>query len=167
MRVERQQENRTLEEVLGTDLEILKRKRYTIATNDPFPRTTHGKELRKMTHFFKFRSFLYRGMYAEQLKEWLQYYTLNKNILVIRYERFDQEPVQVLNEILDFLGAPPYSNFSSDLLEESYSPNFSNANLLLKNETRTYLQQFYEPYNDELADLLGEEWRGVWNEGRY
>lgn len=33
----------------------------------------------------------------------------------------------------------------------------------LPNRTREYLHRFFKPYNDELADLLGEEWRGVWD----
>jgi len=169
MKIERDQESRSLEDVLGTDLEILTRKNFTVAADDPFPRTIHGRDLKKKARFFKAKSLVYRGLYADQLKEWLQYYTLNENLLVIRYERLNQEPTKVLKEILDFLGAPEFE-FPAEAFGQSYSPviwSESHNELVLSNETRTYLQRFYKPYNDELADLLGEEWRGVWDEGWY
>ena len=30
-------------------------------------------------------------------------------------------------------------------------------------ETRQYLKALFRPYNELLADTLGEEWRGVWD----
>ena len=33
----------------------------------------------------------------------------------------------------------------------------------IDDENRELLRKFYEPYNNDLADLLGEEWRGVWD----
>ena len=30
-------------------------------------------------------------------------------------------------------------------------------------ETRRYLSALFRPYNEQLADILGEEWRGVWD----
>jgi hypothetical protein len=33
----------------------------------------------------------------------------------------------------------------------------------IKNETRRMLEEFYAPYNQELYDILGDGWGGVWD----
>jgi Sulfotransferase family len=153
-------------------------------------------------------SCLARGMYAQQLAPWLRYFALNQTLLVVQYERFVHNRVAVLSEVLNFVGAPPFSGnlvpepnkvtklerTSGELtrsaaaaaaaetvptfLSKSYSP-YHRHNLgdsthgsstgsstvpegVLNGTTRDYLRRFYGPYNDELADLLGEEWRNVW-----
>jgi Sulfotransferase family len=120
---------------------------------------------------------LSRGLYAQQLAPWLRYFVLDETLLVVRYEQFLEDRLSVLTTVLNFLGAPP---FPSDLLPQndssytkserlsflgrSYSPYNTHRvdHEPLRNATREYLQRFYKPYNDELADLLGEEWRDVW-----
>ncbi|KAL7572733.1 hypothetical protein ACA910_009003 [Epithemia clementina (nom. ined.)] len=52
----------------------------------------------------QYQRFLQRGMYATQLQRWLQYYTLNENILVLCYEQFKANPRSVYNHVLRFLG---------------------------------------------------------------
>jgi Sulfotransferase family len=44
-----------------------------------------------------------------------------------------------------------------------YRPNAGEIRLVMSNVTRDYLQRLFRPFNDQLADILGEEWRGIWD----
>lgn len=105
-----------------------------------------------------------RGLYAQQLARWLKHFELGQTILVIRYERFVEDRSAVLAEIFSFLGAPSLELRDEAALERSYSPHLKRQieHQPLGNATREYLRRFYQPYNDELANMLGEEWRNVW-----
>jgi len=116
----------------------------------------------------------YRGLYAQQVANWMNNnFTVggeNNNLLILRYEQFQADKVGVLNDILTFIGLPPTAGkmFDDSILNSNLDPvacpsckQFSQG-MVMKNSTRAYLERLYRPYNDELADLLGEEWRGVW-----
>ena len=105
---------------------------------------------------------LQRGMYATQLESWLQHYQVGVNLLVVQYERLHQEPTKVWNEIQDFLQVPRH-HLDQDVLRGDYSPTKSGYKEAMSGTTREYLKQFYQPYNEKLVELLGEEWRGVWD----
>ena len=119
---------------------------------------------------------LYAGMYATQLSEWLQYYTLHEHMMVIRSEELQSQPRQVLQRVQEFLGLP-YYEFPVHVMETEYNPIVSprqQQTTLQRPQIRVdrpspateeYMKQFYRPYNDDLANLLGEEWRGVWDDG--
>jgi hypothetical protein len=106
---------------------------------------------------------LSRGMYAQQLYNWLQHFTLGSDIKVLRYEAFVANRSKVLDEILEFVGARPH-HLPLGVLQGHYRPtrgirrNFTDPMHPL---THLYLER-YEPYNMELVGLLGEEWRNVW-----
>jgi Sulfotransferase family/Sulfotransferase domain len=173
MKVERNQipQNQTFDEHLAMDLEVLRRKgRFVLppVEHQPFPEITEVRDTRVLS-YWKVKNLLYRGFYAEQLQHWIQHggYTLGENLLVIRYERLNDEPALVFDEILDFLNVPRH-DYKDDHFNKSYSPSrhwggARNDLFIQSDATRQFLKDFYQPYNDELADLLGEEWRDVWN----
>lgn len=105
-----------------------------------------------------------RGFYAEQLSMWMRYFPLGEKLKVIRYEAFLENRAEILREVLDFVGAPAMSFEDLDL-DKSYSPERDGAPYegKMPDHVRKYLRRLYKPYNDELADLLGEEWRDVWD----
>ncbi|GKY91438.1 hypothetical protein MPSEU_000116100 [Mayamaea pseudoterrestris] len=119
---------------------------------------------------------IYAGMYATQLSEWLQYYTLGVDLMVIQSERMTKSQahlLDVLTEVQEFLGLPVVE-FSTSVVTKVYSPVPAVPSLRglsvagkevdrLSDRTSTYLKAFYKSYNSELADLLGEDWRGVWD----
>jgi hypothetical protein len=95
----------------------------------------------------------------------MEHFTLGESLKIIRYEVFKQNTTAVLQEIFEFMGAPPHG-IKKEELETCYSLRKNQQNKTvppLTNETKAYLERFYKPYNDELADLLGEDWRGVWD----
>mmetsp|Transcript_9766 Transcript_9766/g.14376 ORF Transcript_9766/g.14376 Transcript_9766/m.14376 type:complete len:423 (+) Transcript_9766:187-1455(+) len=104
-----------------------------------------------------------RGMYAQQLAPWLEHFELSRQLLVLPYEEFEEDQANTLDRILGFVGAPP-TNLSESLLKKRHLPvaRPKNDPGSMRDSTRDYLEHFYRPYNDELADLLGEEWRNKW-----
>jgi Sulfotransferase domain len=136
---------------------------------------------------------IYRGMYAHQLQEqWLKYYTLHQDLLVVEFGRFQSKPREFLKQILDFVypsgshdndndiendiaassgdhdgqsstNLQPQNVYHEEHFHTSYSPNPGEIRLVMSNITRDYLQRLFQPFNDQLADILGEEWRGIWD----
>lgn len=106
-----------------------------------------------------------RGFYAEQIAHWLQHYTLDVDIKIIHYEKFQESQETQLREILDFVGLHEDLDLPEELLTTKYEPVKGRRRKAEKmdEEMKNYLERLYQPYNDELADLLGEEWRGIWN----
>jgi hypothetical protein len=112
---------------------------------------------------------LYMGMYALQLKEWIKYYPLGTHLKVIRSEALKDDMKGVYGEVLDFIGLS-----AGEIDERALNQDLSPQSMGLFNSTKQdispatertlkYLRKFYKPYNDELADLLGEDWRNVWD----
>jgi hypothetical protein len=98
-------------------------------------------------------------MYITQINNWALYFPLRKSLLVVNYERFLSHPQDVYNEILSFVGAPPFTPPRG--FGQRYNANLPEQNPL-PDRVRQYLNSFFRPYNNRLADLLGEEWRNVW-----
>jgi Sulfotransferase domain len=165
MTVERGWENRSFAETVAEDLNVMRHEGFWLPHGDPFGSSHLGAPYGRLLRKYKTEGMLYRGLYARQLLPWLEYYKLGTELLVVRYEEMRDDPVKVLNHLLDFVGAAPYV-FPDDILNQSYSPRSSswltNYRPNITAEARKYLYDFYKPYNDELVALLGEEWRDVW-----
>lgn len=54
-----------------------------------------------------------------------------------------------MERVYDFVGLPPQH------VLENQEPRNTRSYLTLSNETRERLRQFYQPYNDQLRELLG------------
>ena len=95
---------------------------------------------------------------------WMRHFQLDENLKVVQYERFLENGSAVLAEVLDFVGAPAISledlDFEQDYSPERDGPPFQGK---MPDHIRDYLRRFYRPYNEELADLLGEDWRDIWD----
>lgn len=102
-----------------------------------------------------------RGLYALQLRHWFN--TFNEagksleDVLVIQSELMKEDPDLVYKDIIEFLGLPdePLQNDEGRLVGD--------YKIELSPHTSGRLQDFYAPYNQELYDLLGENWMGVWD----
>jgi len=116
-----------------------------------------------------FPRYLLRGMYVYQLQRWRKHFD-ESELLVVPYHRMRSDMRNVWQEILDFVGIPQH-DLTHDELTTSYRPSIEGATkngtaplaVPMSNVTREYLIEFFRPYNELLADLLGEEWRGIWN----
>lgn len=105
-------------------------------------------------------NYIQRGMYMAQIRHWLPYFPLNESLLVLNYEAFQSHPEEVFGRLLDFIGASPFT--PTDGFGTVHNKRGLNASAIAP-ETRRYLSAIFRPYNDLLADTLGDEWRGVWD----
>jgi len=103
-----------------------------------------------------------RGFYALQLVHWLDYFRVGYNLKIVRYEHFNQNQPQVFREILEFIEVDLAAwQLEEEVFQQDLSPiakKVGGSPGDLHPTVRAYLQLLYRPYNDELADLLGEDW---------
>jgi Sulfotransferase domain len=111
---------------------------------------------------------VHRGFYAQQLQRFFrQGYRLGHDLLVFPYERFKTDPALVFDEIMDFLSVPrhtyPVHQLNQTILPVEPRRRRDDDDAAPSPETRKLVHEFYKPYNEQLAVLLGEEWRGIWD----
>ena len=109
-------------------------------------------------------NFLQRGMFGPQLQRWLRYYVLDESLLVLTFEDLQAYPDRTYKQILDFLGAPRF-DLQSDDFDKAYRTRgqYRRKGMIhppLRNETRQYLELFFQPYNAMLESLLGRHYYG-------
>lgn len=101
------------------------------------------------------------GLYVLHLRKWLQFYPI-ENFLFLRTEDIPSDPVGTMSKITNFLEiAPVPSRMARDVLGR-----MSNVLPLFQpmhNSTRALLVDFYRPYNQQLAELIGDN-RFLWEE---
>ena len=119
---------------------------------------------RRVNLLWKVKNLVYRGLYSHQLQPWLEHFTIGKDLMVVQFERMQVHPHAVMDEILDFLGVHRHQ-YDAAHFNESYSPVVGQEEHILNDATREYLLRLYEPYNEELIGILGEQWRNVWESG--
>lgn len=108
-------------------------------------------------------SMVARGFYAPQIERYMRFFPLGTSLKVVHYENFTQNKVDTLNEIMEWLGLPPYYNWTDNELEQHYGPGQKATKVRpMPTKIKKYLEHLYKPFNEKLATLLGEEWRGVW-----
>jgi hypothetical protein len=93
-------------------------------------------------------SYLTRGYYAKQLKEWYKHFP-KEQLLIIQSEEFYRETPKVYDEIVEYLGLNSYT-----------LPTFEAKNALkyakMAPETKEKLKAYFAPKNEELYELLGK-----------
>ena len=103
-----------------------------------------------------------RGLYAIQLRHWFKAFedfgkSRRDDFLIVHSEGMREHTKAVYQDILTFLNLP---SFALPDAEEKFTGKYSEP---LSEETRRKLDKFYAPYNRELYDLLGRQWKGVWD----
>ena len=91
-------------------------------------------------------SYLSRGIYVHQLQRWLEYFP-QQQFLFLQSEAFYDNPKTVVNQVFEFLGLEPYALPKYPVM---------NANAYPKVSQTLYqrLKDYFEPYNQQLIDLL-------------
>lgn len=93
------------------------------------------------------------SLYALQLVQFLK---LPNHFLAVTSEDLQTKTLETYKKVLKFLGLRTTS------LLASKSINKARRKSKMSNETHHILQEIFEPYNHKLAELLGNEWEGVW-----
>jgi hypothetical protein len=94
-------------------------------------------------------TYLARGRYAEQLERWLAVFP-REQLLVLASERLRADPASAYARVLEHLGAEPFALPDYPLIfERAYAP--------MAPETRRRLEEEFDPHNERLYALLGED----------
>ena len=98
---------------------------------------------------FHLYSYLYGGIYADLLKEWLGFFP-RERLLILRSEDLFSSPHDCYQTVLRFLGLPEvwephwYDAINAGGYEEPMNP-----------ATRRELETYFKPHNEQLSSLLG------------
>ncbi|HET7579910.1 MAG TPA: sulfotransferase domain-containing protein [Bacillales bacterium] len=99
--------------------------------------------------FYRDYSFLSRGKYIEQLEAMEKYFDRNQILVLISEELFE-DPQKVMSRVFPFLNIPGY--------KIDRFPVFNNRNYKpMKEATRTFLKDYFQPYNQRLYRYLGKD----------
>ncbi len=111
---------------------------------------------------FKFyvTSYVFRSIYCDQLWRWLQLYP-REQFLIIDSQRLLNQRKAVLEEAVAFLGLQAH-DFGADQIEHTLlgGNNFAGKPgdyEAMNPGIRTRLEKFFEPFNEQLFDLIGEK----------
>lgn len=99
-------------------------------------------------------SYTRRGLYIEQLRRWMKHFSRTQ-LLVLQSESLFRDPLAAMGRVHRFLGLPPHRlDLDRPLRQGNYDRAWSP-------ELRKRLVAYFEPYNRELYQWLGEEfdWR--------
>jgi hypothetical protein len=105
-------------------------------------------------NYFNF-TYLKRGLYAEQIRAWLEYFPCEQ-VLIISSEQMFGAPSPEYQRVLRFLGLPRL-----DLA--SYPVEYPGKYQPMKGHTRERLRGYFAPHNHALRDYLDSKWPGSGN----
>ena len=96
-------------------------------------------------------SYKKRGIYIDQLEVYWKYFD-PKNLLILNYEEFCQQPEKVLEKIYSFVGVEP-NNSELDMSRYNVGANKKEASP----EVYQYLDEFFKPHNERLYSRLNQD----------
>jgi hypothetical protein len=104
------------------------------------------------------------GLYALQIRPYLE---LPNDLLVIKSEDLKQKAKSTFARVAQFLGINSNNNNNQKNSPIVFSTKVNSARKVtgIDESTEVTLQKVFEPFNRKLADILGEEWDGVWDNG--
>lgn len=100
-------------------------------------------------------SYLKKGLYAEQLERYLEYFSRDQ-ILVLQSETFFEKTHEVMKLVWDFIGVDQ-NFFVPDLTTKQKGKNKKN----MSPDVLNYLRSYYNEPNQRLFELLGRSFN--WN----
>jgi len=105
-------------------------------------------------------SYLFRSIYHDQLWRWLQMFD-RRQLMIIDSHKLLTDRHTVMREVVDFLGLQAFDFNSTDLKRTWQVARSRKASPgsyeTLDRTTRDLLQEFFQPYNDKLFELLDTE----------
>jgi len=98
-----------------------------------------------------------RGFYEYQLRKWFEFFP-REQFLILDAQDLDLDRTAAMQRIYEFLGLPDY-----EIPIEGNKIHRRKYKSFMPDKVRDFLYEFYRPYNQRLAQLLGPEWAGVWD----
>jgi Sulfotransferase domain len=116
------------------------------------------KRLREDPSYYSYNhhrySYMQRGLYVEQLRRWVEHFPRSQ-LLVLQAESLFRAPAEVTGEVYRFLGLAPHKlELKKPFVQVGYDRQ-------MPADLRSKLVNYFEPYNRELFQWLGQEydWR--------
>jgi hypothetical protein len=100
---------------------------------------------------YRYFSYKHRGRYAEQLRRYLEYFDRSQ-LLVLSSEALRNDTESTMRRIWDFLGIPAQLD-GLDLRPRRVGTYRTE----ISPETERYLEGYFRPLNEDLYELLGED----------
>ena len=95
-------------------------------------------------------SYLSRGLYIDQIKEWMKYFS-KEQMFIISSEDFFSDPKKTVNMVFDFIGIREYDIPNVEIHNAGkYSP--------IKPEIRDKLNKYFEESNKKLYEFIGKSY---------
>jgi len=112
------------------------------------------EKLKSNRHRYVYQRLGYRtkGLYADQLKIWKRTFTNDDQLLVVKSENLFENPTNTCNKILNFL------ELDSPITASLKKINYSESTEELSPDLRQELAAFYAPHNQELYNVVGENY---------
>jgi hypothetical protein len=111
------------------------------------------EKIRNDPQYFSFNhqhySYLMRGLYFQQISEWLKIFPYNR-FLFLRSEDFFNNTQNELQKVYNFLEIPLF-------IPPDLNPENTNSYPPMEENTRRILEQYYADENKKLACLLGNQ----------
>ncbi|GIL90772.1 hypothetical protein Vretimale_16845 [Volvox reticuliferus] len=106
---------------------------------------------------------LIKGMYSEFIMDWLANWPRDQ-LLFLRNEDYSKTPREHMEAVLKFLGMrqPTDAEWKTIMGMETRNKNSDKYQKMLP-ETRAMLEDFYQPFNELLAEILGDN-RYLWRD---
>jgi hypothetical protein len=125
-----------------------------------FPKTRlrSGLDLR---NFYR-QSYVFRSLYHDQLHRWLRLFPRHQ-LMIIQSERFFENAAETMNKVASFLGLESFEFQAAVQLRRIWATGSGNVFDKPQNypemdvATRKLLINFFRPYNQQLYDLLNED----------
>ena len=111
---------------------------------------------------FYFQSYVFRSLYHDQLHRWLRLFP-RRQLMIIQSERFFENEAGTMNAAAKFMGLEPFDFEAADQLQRSWDAGAGNALQMpqdypaVDDATRRILTDFFDPYNEQLYRLTGED----------
>jgi hypothetical protein len=96
--------------------------------------------------------YLSRSIYVDQLLRWREHFP-TQQLLVLKSEDFFENPKETLKVVLEFLDLPEWEPGAEEL--EGGKRNEGRYEQEMDPSTRRRLEEYFEPHNRRLYDLLG------------
>ena len=109
------------------------------------------KKKNYLSYNYTVYSYLSRGLYFDQLKEWYDHFK-KEQFLIISTDDFENKPSQIMNQVFQFLDLSP---FNMKFIEKKNVGSYSKMN----SETRQWLIEYFKPYNEKLYKFLEREFQ--------
>lgn len=136
-----QESLQTFEEAIESEAERVKPEIVRILTNPEYRSKSH-----------QHHSYLSRGKYFEQLQNWFIYFSIT-NFCFIKTEKLLLKPISELEKLYSFLGIKFTEQINLSLQRTGEYPP-------MKPETRKMLNNFFQPHNEKLKTIIGDEF--IW-----